>query len=145
MKKTFLILTLLCLTFVLSAQDYELYKCSRSGFRYKNDNRSWSQWAFSEVDMILRLCIKENKLEFNNNNKTVFYFNFKLLNESGVDKDNDKWTKVIWSGFDDDGLKCNLVSIDYPELTNRNFVLEYFDYEFIFECIILNPFKNTSI
>ena len=143
MKRTFSILILLCLTFVLSAQDYELYKCTRSGYRAKNDNGSWSQWTYADVDMILRLDKDIGKIEFNNKVKSVFYFSELLDEDKGVDNDGDKWSFRKWSGYDEDGLKCYLKSIDYPTLKNRNFVLEYLDYEFVFECIILNPLKNN--
>ena len=145
MKKLFLIVILMCLTLNMLAQ-YELYKCVSTSSRYKNDSGNWSSWIYNDVNMILRLDTDDQKLEFNNKANTVFYFIETLSEDSGIDEDGDKYSVKRWYGYDHNGNKCRLISIDYPNLKNRNFILEYSDIEVRFETTIINtPSSNTSV
>ena len=139
---------LMCLTLSVIAQDYELYKCRSSAVRTLNEAGIWSEWNYNDVDFIIRMCTSEMKVEFNNKANTVFYYSSQISTKSGIDKDGDKYTTIRWKGYDEDGLRCNFVSIDFPTLKNRNFILEYQDAEFFFETIMLNmviPTNNNPI
>lgn len=130
----------------LNAQEikYELYKCSSTKYRTLNsDESTWSEWRPGSADFIIRIA--GDKFEFNNEAKTVFYINKLLTKETGVDKDNDKYSLKEWSGYDKDGLVCHLMSIDYIDLANRNFILEYQDVEIFFQCKIINTPVNSEV
>lgn len=141
---------LLCLTLIANAQENEIYKCGRAGVRSTIDDDPdgrWSEWRFQESSIMVRLFTKENKIEFNNEAGSVFYYDELLKETTGTDDDGDKWIMKVWSGYDEEGLKCNLRSIDYINLENRNFIMEYNNMQFAMECKILNKQtakKNTN-
>lgn len=138
MKKTLLITMLLCLTLSVMAQDkYELYKCSELSSRSKIDNK-WTEWEDNECDILVRMCITENKLEINNQAKTVFYFGNTLSTKSLIDEDGDVYTQIEWTGYDQEGIKCHLISLDWTHLKNRNFIIAYNNFEIIYRSLILN-------
>ena len=139
------LLTILLCLITLSAigQNYELYSCNTISRRMMIDN-NWSTWDDLKVNnMIIRNCIRENRIEFNNVAQTKFYMIRELRRERGIDKDGDKYLLITWTGYDQNGLACNMISMDYTDLRNRNFMLEYADTQTLFMCEILN--QNQAI
>jgi len=136
MKKILFFLSFILLSAGLFAQEYELYRCSEIGTRTKT-TYSWTEWTFTEVDMLIRICLNESKIEFDNKAETTFYISYEYSSTKGIDNDGDKYTKKTWSGYDNNGKRCHLVSIDYPNLISRNFILEYSDAELFFATDII--------
>ena len=139
MKKLFVLFFVL-LTLAINAQDvkYELYKCSAT--QYHSSESEWSE--SQETDFIIRIC--PDRIEFNNNISSIFYISELVSTRTGFDKDNDKFTRKVWNGYDEEGLKCHLISIDYTNLPNRNFILQYQDGEVLFQCNIISKRANES-
>lgn len=136
MKKLLFFLSFILLSAGLFAQEYEIYRCSEIATRSKT-TYSWTEWTVAEVDMMIRICLNESKVEFDNKAQTVFHISYEYSSTSGIDDDGDRYSKVTWSGYDNNGKRCHLVSIDYPNLTARNFILEYNDAELFFATVII--------
>jgi len=120
-----------------SNAQYELYKCSETGVRALV-NEKWTEWKTQDVDMLIRVCTDDLRVEFSNTAETVFYMDGVLKTETDIDGDGDKRVTTTWRGYDQLGRKCSLTSIDYPALPARNFWLRYYDAEVFFMCKIIS-------
>jgi hypothetical protein len=142
MKKILLICLLFFHLIVNAQSGYELYRCDQIQFRTKDDNGSWSEWTAKEANMIIRNCVTEDRVEFNNTSKTIVYI-IDLLSTSQdyVDDDGDKYNIKRLQCYDQDGLKCVLVITDWINLPYRNFTIQYSDTEIVFRC---KMFKDNT-
>jgi hypothetical protein len=108
-------------------------------------NGEWSEWTKQEGSLTMRNCSKERRFEFNNNNNTVFYIVSTLDKKTETDDDGDTYTVTRYRGYDQDGLQCHLVIIDWPDFTNRNYRLEYSDFEIIYYCNLITSQSDNTI
>lgn len=139
MKRVIFMTMIMCITLSVMAQEYEIYRCELFGSRIQNMDNEWPAWEESNVNMLIRMCINERKIEFNTEANTVIYFSEKFSEKKGTDSEGDDYVEVAWSGYDQDGVKCLLVSKDFINLASRIFVIKYAQVEAYYSCEILNP------
>ena len=127
---------LICFSIYSQNKTYEVYRCSYISTRSYN-GYSWSAWNEENENLLIRNNLKDNVLEIENQGETKLYMIDIFDRKTGIDEDNDRYSKYTWNCFDHNGRRCHLVVIDYPDLPNRNYWLQYQDAEAFYSCVLI--------
>ena len=134
MKKIVLILSIMLLTLTISAQQYELYKSYAIYYSEETYNGNFTAWKTSEDidEIMIRVDLTNSVVEFDNKNYSKFHMSYLEESKYAYDTDGDKYLMRIYNGFDEDGLRCGLITYDYVSINIKIFILCYSDMNFAF-------------
>lgn len=138
MKKFMLILVLVYSFIFVQAQEIEWYKCDFIESRSISKGEiEWSEWTTTDVKYFLCVDTKEGVVKFDNAAKTVITVRQLITSEVKIDEDKGESYVNTYSAFDEEGISCSFVSIDYTKTTKRVFGVVYSNAQLLWYCTIV--------
>jgi hypothetical protein len=119
----------------------ELYRCQSAYVSLNVENR-WIDSTYNNVSYLISFDIDKAFVSVSNGKQTEIYLDSQTTEAiKGIDKNGNKYTKVVWLCRDENGIKCELTSIDYTNLPDRVFQLRYNDCVCIWYTVIIKRGK----
>lgn len=124
MKKLIFLLALLILPLITYSQQTALiYHCIKVAVQ----DRSTEEWSEQQTDYFIKVDIKNNIITFDNVGKSKYYIRYELEQISGVDADGDKYLNSSFSAYDEEGINCVFIIVNYTEINLTAFFAYYTD------------------
>jgi len=96
--------------------------------KYDESRRKWD-WSKPE-EVNLEFTLEGNLVKIDDEHGTKLWTYEDQGEESGYDKDGDKYTKRTWKAFDENNRKCMFVMLWYRDLSTVVYTVIYGDVAF---------------
>ena len=134
MKTKFLIVFLLFVSMIVSAQDVIFLRATKASVR-ENDYQEWSKWIDSDV--LISIDFERKIITIENRYDDRFYISTVGDKERYKDKDGDYYDAFSMSAIDREGQRCTLIYATWVDYNITTITIRYSDLQYTYDCDLI--------